>query len=185
MAPYFIKSRRGKNLLVNKGFIYSKHSKNKDRTYWVCLRKPECYTRATTTEDPLRVVNEGEHVHAPDPAGIAARAAIEHMKEAGAGADWVVRAWAGVQAPERPSVHIIDQEMHRLGDGVVARLPLRPAMKKAVNRARGKRLPANPKSIHELGELPPEFRNTLGGDPFVVYDSYDDLGDSDSDDEGE
>ncbi|KAK3933198.1 FLYWCH-type zinc finger-containing protein 1 [Frankliniella fusca] len=171
MAPYYIKSKRGKNLLVSKGHLYSKHSKNKSSIYWVCIRKPECTTRCTTTEDPLRIVREGEHDHAPDPEVIASRAAVHTIKE------------AGVSAPERAPVHIIDQAMHRLSDGVVAKLPLRAAMKRAVNRARSSRLPTNPKSIRDLKDLPPEFMNTLSGDLFVVYDSYEEQEGSDDEDD--
>ncbi|XP_052128925.1 uncharacterized protein LOC127750685 [Frankliniella occidentalis] len=173
MAPYYIKSKRGKNLLVNKGHLYCRHSKKKTSVYWVCIRKPECITRCTTTEESLRILKEGGHGHAPDPEAIAARSAVEAIKD------------AGVQAPERAPVHIIDQQMHRLSDGVVAKLPLRPAMKRAVNRARSSRLPANPKSIRDLRDLPPEFRNTLSGDLFVVYDSYGEQDGSDDEDDVE
>jgi len=44
-----------------------KHSKNVDRTYWVCHLKPECVARASTTDSPLTVHREGQHTHAAEP----------------------------------------------------------------------------------------------------------------------
>ncbi|KAK3922325.1 PKS-NRPS hybrid synthetase [Frankliniella fusca] len=136
MAPYYIKSKRGKNLLVSsKGHLYSKHSKNKSSIYWVCIRKPECTTRCTTT----------------------ARGKIPM-------ASWL---WAIVPA----NGQVIPM-------GWLWELPM------GFGAAHGQsRLPTNPKSIRDLKDLPPEFMNTLSGDLFVVYDSYEEQEGSDDEDD--
>lgn len=62
-------------------------------------------------------------------------------------------------------------------------LPERTTMKRTFNRRRGRDLPSNPKSISDLGEIPEEFRRTLGRKAFLIYDSYDDEESDDEDDE--
>ncbi|KAK3913130.1 PKS-NRPS hybrid synthetase [Frankliniella fusca] len=56
-------------------------------------------------------------------------------------------------------------------------------MKRAFNRRRQGSLPPNPKSLQDLGEIPADFRLTLGRKEFLIYDSYNDEDSDGSDDE--
>lgn len=169
---FYLTSKRGKPQLCSNGFIYTKHSKKKERTYWVCHAKPLCIARATTTDNPLTVIREGAHTDAPDADTIAARKVMEDIKQ------------AGVSQPDRAPVQIIDQRMNNIGEGALAKLPQRAAMKRTVNRARQSHLPKNPKTLADLGDLPPEFKITNHGDSFLIFDSHDEIdSDSDSDDD--
>ncbi|KAK3923875.1 FLYWCH-type zinc finger-containing protein 1 [Frankliniella fusca] len=169
MAPLFSTSKRGKNQLANNGFIYNKHSRKKERTYWVCHKKPLCIARATTTDDPLPVIREGTYSDAPDADTIAARQVMEEIKE------------AGVSQRDRAPVQIIDHRLNNINEGALAKLPERGAMERTVNRVRQSRLPSNPKTLADLGALPPEFKITNSGESFIIYDSYEDRDHSDSD----
>lgn len=57
--------------------------------------------------------------------------------------------------------------------GILAELPDRLNLKKIVSRERLRNLPANPTNIEDLGEVPARYRQTLGKDQFLIYDSND------------
>ncbi|KAK3929190.1 FLYWCH-type zinc finger-containing protein 1 [Frankliniella fusca] len=102
MAPKFIKSKKGRKILVNNGFQYHKHSSKKEKTYWVCTLKPECKARATTVSDPPVLVREGTHSHAPDQDSIAAKEIMNEIKA------------SSVQQPEAPPVQITSNKLQRI-----------------------------------------------------------------------
>jgi hypothetical protein len=54
-------------------------------------------------------------------------------------------------------------------------------MKRTFNRRRARDLPPNPKSIEDLGQIPEEYRVTLGNKAFLIYDSYEEEGGADDD----
>ncbi|KAK3913903.1 FLYWCH-type zinc finger-containing protein 1 [Frankliniella fusca] len=171
MAPKFIKSKKGRKILVNNGFQYHKHSSKKEKTYWVCTLKPECKARATTVSDPPVLVREGTHSHAPDQDSIAAKEIMNEIKA------------SSVQQPEAPPVQITSNKLQRIPQVVLAKLPNEAAIKRTINRTRQASLPPNPKTLRDLPELPREFTLTLMGDVFLLWDSLDDDDDDDDDDE--
>lgn len=56
----------------------------------------------------------------------------------------------------------------------LAELPDRMNIAKRIRRERAKNFPANPKSLADLENIPPEYRRTERGDNFLQYDSYED-----------
>jgi len=60
-------------------------------------------------------------------------------------------------------------------------------MKRTFNRRRQRHFPTNPKNLTELGDIPEEFKVTLGRKTFLCYDSYvdDEYDDDDDEDDDE
>lgn len=54
-------------------------------------------------------------------------------------------------------------------------MPDRVNIAKRIRRERAKTFPANPTSLAELENIPPEYRTTAKGDEFLQYDSCEDL----------
>ena len=93
---------------------------------------------------------------------------------------------AGITQLERAPAHVIDDHVRDLPLEVLStKIPLRPALKRSVNRARQAHLPTNPQTLADLRELPQEFKLTTKGERFLLYDSYEDgeLNDDDEDPE--
>jgi len=80
----------------------------------------------------------------------------------------------GITQPERAPAHAIDDHVRDLPPEVLSKMPLRPALKRSVNRARQAHLPTNPQTLADLRELPQEFKLTTKGERFLLYDSYED-----------
>lgn len=58
--------------------------------------------------------------------------------------------------------------------GVLAELPDRLTLRKTISRTRLKNLPSNPQTMDDLQRIPTDFRSTLSGDNFLLYDTYED-----------
>ncbi|XP_034242357.1 uncharacterized protein LOC117645915 [Thrips palmi] len=84
--------------------------------------------------------------------------------------------------PEAPPAEILRQHLPEVPKEALPYLPERHTTKRTFNRRRQGKFPDNPKSLEDLGEIPPEFATTLRGKPFLLYDSYDDDDEEDSDD---
>lgn len=54
---------------------------------------------------------------------------------------------------------------------VLAQLPERENLKRAIRRDRAKNTPPNPKSLEELNEIPDLYCRTVTNDNFLLYDS--------------
>ena len=91
----------------------------------------------------------GEHLHAADPDYIQAMQVATEITE------------ASKEDPGKGPTEIIESEIRDLPQEVVAKLPQRAALKRRINRVRQANFPQNPKTLEELGELPPEFRRTI------------------------
>jgi len=91
---------------------------------------------------------------------------------------------AGITQPERASAHVIDDHVRDLPPEVLSKMPLKPALKRSVNRARQAHQPTNPLTLADLRELQQEFKLTTKGERFLLYDSYEDgeLNDDDEED---
>uniref|UniRef100_A0ABD2VWZ0 MULE transposase domain-containing protein n=1 Tax=Trichogramma kaykai TaxID=54128 RepID=A0ABD2VWZ0_9HYME len=57
---------------------------------------------------------------------------------------------------------------------VLAELPDRENVKQIIQRERKKNVPANPRTLEELLDIPDQFRKTKVGEPFLIYDSFED-----------
>jgi len=100
--------------------------------------------------------------HPADPDDVAARQLVNEIKQ------------AGVAQPERPPTQIIEARVKDASEEVLAKLPLKSAIKRSINRSRQLQLPPNPKSLRDLPSLPAEFKMSDNGEIFLLYDSYDD-----------
>lgn len=154
--------------LLHRGYIYVRSGapipgKN---TYWECKlkrRAKSCTARATTAPgDVVTVLKFGKHSHPPDHEECRAEEVLESMKRQAA------------NNPEQGPSAIIRDELRNVPVEVVARLPERRNIKKAVRRVRRVELPPNPTRITDLGELPDRFRLTLQGERFLILDNGDD-----------
>ena len=103
-----------------------------------------------------------QHNHAPNPDQVRTQELVAGMKR------------RAVNHPEEPPARIIRDATFGQPEAVVVGLPQRETLRRQMNRARARSLPQNPKSLDELDVLPDEYRRTVGGMPFLVYDSYDD-----------
>ena len=70
---------------------------------------------------------------------------------------------------------------------VLAEMPNRDNIRKSIQRERLKDLPSNPTSISDFGEIPIKFKHSLGGEIFLLYDSFENENDEgdESDEEDE
>ncbi|XP_039284501.1 uncharacterized protein LOC111063080 isoform X2 [Nilaparvata lugens] len=64
--PYYLKSRKGCNMLVYNGYVYRKNSKYMNKTYWLCSSRGDCHGRAVSVDEPLQVVHCSGHNHLPN-----------------------------------------------------------------------------------------------------------------------
>lgn len=67
--------------------------------------------------------------------------------------------------------------MRRLRDvssGVLSELPDQTNINHIIQRERSWKIPRNPKILDELHVIPDNFRKTKVGEPFFIYDSFED-----------
>ncbi|KAK3916426.1 Obg-like ATPase 1 [Frankliniella fusca] len=170
---------RGGYILSHKGYLCNRHSENKDgsRTHWMCRKRPTCTKRATTVtptgnSDTVEVLKHVDHPsHLPAPEEAAALKTYDKMKR------------TATEHPEAPPAQILRNALPQVASSTLVHLPLRESMKRTFNRRRQGSLPPNPKSLQDLGEIPADFRLTLGRKEFLIYDSYNDEDSDGSDDE--
>ncbi|KAK3911699.1 PKS-NRPS hybrid synthetase [Frankliniella fusca] len=142
----------------------------------MCRKRPACTKRATTVtptgnSDTVEVIKFVEHPHLPAPEAAAALKAYSQMKR------------TATEHPEAPPAQILRNALPQVPSSTLAHLPLRESMKRTFNKRWQGNLPANPKTLQELGEIPNDFRVTLGKKTFLIYDSYDDTESGEESDE--
>ena len=120
-----------------------------------------CRARAVSDGTGANVVliTEGVHDHAPD----RELAEAEKVK-------FELKRRAEINPREGPST-ILRDVLSQTTPGVIAHLPERANLKKSLRTVMIRNMPANPKNIDDLGEMPPEYRTTATGEPFLMYDS--------------
>lgn len=142
------------------GYVFVRSGQPTGRTvHWECtrLRKRGCSARATTVGNFVKKC--GDHLHPPDREQTEAEELQFKMKQ------------KAEDNPEMPLSLILREDLRGVSPGVLARLPERKNLKKAMRRKRRVELPPNPSRITDLGELPPRFRNTLNGENFLILDN--------------
>lgn len=66
-----IRTERGGEMLVFKGFLYAVNRRTEQRIYWVCRKRETCKAKIVTDVSKLSVVRvSNDHSHAPDPTEI-------------------------------------------------------------------------------------------------------------------
>lgn len=156
----------GKRLFLE-GFVYVRSKADGHRTYWDCnkVRNKECKARAITVFVGENVVVEkgpdvSQHAHPPNREEAEAEKIKLNLKR------------KATIDPEEPPAGMLRNQLTGVHARVICQLPERENWKKAIRRVRRQHLPPNPTSLLELGELPEEFKNTLTGDRFLIYDSH-------------
>jgi len=158
---------RGKLLHVD-GYLYYKHSENKGRFYWCCRKKCECSARAITSNSGQNIIihkgpQSSIHNHAPNLEEVYALKVMTDIKRKAS------------EHPEAPPAQILRTELQQVPAGILAELPERQNIRKAITRQRVNNMPSNPRSMNELHELPNQFKQTIAGDQFLLYDSFEDI----------
>lgn len=155
--------------LILDGYVYY-HSRDREhlrRSYWDCirLRAKECTARAITsmvaseqTPEIFKGPSQSEHSHPPNHEECEAEIVKFRMKQRANTLD------------ATPSL-ILRTELANVPAGVLSQLPERENLKQSLRRKRRRELPPNPKSLAELDVLPDNYKKTLLGDNFLIYDS--------------
>lgn len=161
MAKLITTTRGGRCLAVD-GFVYHKQISRQSRTYWHCAQRKEfCRGRAVSTNNPLTVVKQTTHNHAPNQDAVAAREVVNNLRGLAA------------ERPDAAPTLILRDELSQVTSVVTAQLPLRSSLRRTMNRRRQAELPPNPANPQELN-IPPEYRTTLKNEPFLLYENLDD-----------
>ena len=159
MALEYVKSQKGHDLLVFRGFTFRREREHNGTIYWKCTdyRIAKCNGRVNVMDG--RIIKSTSHNHVPDPAKIQARAVINQIKDR-------------AKSTQEATHQIVAISTSSLSSAVCGQLPTVPLIKRTIQRARQhNNLPlTNPTSLTEL-ELPEPFTQTINGHPFLLYDS--------------
>ena len=154
----------GKQMYLN-GFAYQKSRAVNGRVYWVCKKsyRKECTGRAVTSDpadgEPVEVFKESVHSHAPNVDENSAEQLAKSLKR------------KAEEHPEQPPAQLLCQELQGVEDKVLSQLPSQPALVRAMQRIRRKELPAAPRKLEDVGEIPERYQKTLVGEQFLLHDS--------------
>jgi len=66
-------------------------------------------------------------------------------------------------------------ELQQVPAGILAELPEFQNIKKAISRQRVNNMPSNPRSMSNSHALPIQFKQTIIGEQFLLYDSFEDI----------
>lgn len=82
MPLEFIKSEKGKEMLVHRHYVYTFEREINNKTLWRCEYqiKKKCPGRAHTSNDEVIKLSKREHNHLPDIAKLEARRTVETIK---------------------------------------------------------------------------------------------------------
>ncbi|CAI6356952.1 unnamed protein product [Macrosiphum euphorbiae] len=154
MPLKFVKSQKGKQLLINNGYLHLYYKKGSDKFIWRCVdyQKYKCSSCFTSTMDETgTIMKESVHYHAPDISNVQAKIVIEKLKE-------------NALITELSTRNIISRTMSTTEVGVVGQLPSITSMSRTIQRVRTKneKPPENPLTIHDL-VLPDECKNIHDG----------------------
>lgn len=159
MPLEFIKSNKGRDLLVVDGYTFRRDKAVKRKSYWKCsdYDKFKCRSRCRTEGDDI--VKVSTHNHVPDSAKVEVRRAMTKVK-------------AQAKATQEATHQIVAATLRDVSTAAAGQLPPVRSMKQTVRRARrqdGVPL-ANPANLDDL-EIPDVYKKTIKGDDFLKYDS--------------
>ena len=145
------------------------HKRGRDGvSYWRCERKLElnCKGRLKTQGEECKVVSASDkHCHAPDARREEVAAARETMVER-------------ARSTQESSHLIVTSAINSRCPSAAANLPSTRSLMRIVQRERAavQGAPANPRNLADL-QLPDEFRRSLDGNDFLLFDSGSESGD--------
>jgi hypothetical protein len=160
----FIKSEKGQDLLVDHGFIYRhrKTNENSGKIIWRCIEgdtDKKCHGGCHTVGD--HITQRKDHNHAPDPAKVEARRAMNQVKD---------RALSS----QEPTTNVIAYASSSLSQAACGQLPSTSRLARNIQRYRQKegQAPPNPRNLFDLviDENSP-YVQTKSGDVFLQFDS--------------
>ena len=159
MPLEFVKSNKGRDLLLVDGYTFRYEKTIKEKSHWKCTDYDKFKCRARCHTEGKDIVKVSVHNHVPDAAKVEIRKTIEKMK---------------VQAKTtQESTHqIVAASLRDISTAVAGQLPPVRSIKQTVRRARrqdGVPL-ANPANLDEL-EIPDAYKKTMKGDDFLKFDS--------------
>lgn len=164
----FVRSNKGKKLLVCDGYTYNINSKAKGTAYWRCVKGGKngvCNGTARTTlsalteeGDQVAVTLLQDHLHHRDETEIAVQEIVRNLH---------VRAVS--QPNDAPSSLIRDAIAEVREEAVLHRLPARQTLARNVRRIQARTRPANPRSLRDLTVFHP-YDKTIGGAQFLQHD---------------
>ncbi len=162
MALTYIKSNKGHNLLVHRGYTYRVDKIGLNKKYWKCTEydniKIKCTARCVTQESTI--IKVSKHLsHPPDAAMIEKRKLMSDMKEK-------------ATATQESTHQIVASASIGVSSAVAGKLPPVPYIKRSIQRLRqGVQIPAiNPVNLTQL-IIPNEYTLTANGNPFLLHDS--------------
>lgn len=160
MPLEYVKGQRGHNHLLYDGYRFVVDKTNDNITTWYCseMRKCKCTSRVHTTQDNV-VYYKDYHNHVPNAADIGAKKILNKLKE------------ESVVCSETP-LSLVASRTAGISSSVALSLPSIRGMKRMIQRKRQVTnfpLPL-PNSLETL-DLPEQYKKTLGGDNFLIFDS--------------
>ncbi|CAI6369505.1 unnamed protein product [Macrosiphum euphorbiae] len=158
MPLQFIKSQRGHDLLIHDGFIHKRERTIGEKVIWRCNESKNCTGRAHTMQDS--VIKYKEHKHVENRAKIEVKKTINKMKE-------------NAIPTIMPTRSLLAETSSKLPSEVAGQMPNPKCLKRTIQRVRNisEAVLANPQTSNF--EIPDQFRLTLDGDNFLLYDSGD------------
>ena len=153
-----IKSQRGGNKLVERGYIYGVQRRAGEVTHWLCEKRGVCnaiiHTQGT---EIVKLTNE--HLHAPDEQAVSCCLTKISIKRRARGS-------------QDSSHHIVGERVVTLFEGTAAKLPKLDSLKRTIQHQRVQQMaaPVQPARLEEL-VLPADYQQTAKGEQFLLYDS--------------
>ncbi|KAE9522326.1 hypothetical protein AGLY_017272 [Aphis glycines] len=157
----YVKSTKGKNLLVYAEYIFEKDYTKNEKTYWKCIKYNmyKCCGRVHTVNDEV-VLHKNTHNHTPNITEISTKTIINELKET-----------ASSQVTSTPHQIVTNTISTISSQAISGALPSVATMKKTVQRLRRcKNAPVNPSTLSEINIIDP-YTFTLNKKPFLLYDS--------------
>jgi hypothetical protein len=159
MPLEFIKSNKGRDLLLVEGYTFRREKEIKGKKHWKCTDYDRFKCRARCHTEGQDIVTVSNHNHVPDAAKVEVRKTMEKVK-------------AKATTTQESTHQIVAGTLRGTSTAVAGQLPHVRSIKQTVRRARrhdGVPL-ANPANIDDL-VIPDVYKKTMKGDDFLKYDS--------------
>lgn len=156
----FLLSEKGRKKLFFNGFAYTKDYDSTNKTHWKCELRGTCKARAHTSTnavDGAEVDVRSEHTHLPDARRISVVKTTNDIKR-------------NANETQESTVTIITAAINAVSPVVTASLPRLSCLNRMARRQRQGNVPPQPQDLLHL-EIPQEYRTTLDGAAFLLYDS--------------
>ena len=124
LAPPFklMKTQRGGNKLVERGYIYGGHRRVGEVTHWLCEKRGICNARIHTQGTEI-IKRTNEHLHAPDEQSVSCCETKIGIKRR-------------ARESQDSSHHIVGDSVVTVSEGTAAKLPKLDSLKRTLQRQR-------------------------------------------------